>query len=113
MNVEPMTILAEQTHRYPDKNRPTTGIDTRVEHSFSSHARSGQGNHKETDSRSTGTACSDSSRTIVRPEAIRDPLLRTIDDIVITVARSSGGDIGHVGARYIRISILVRSSQIG
>lgn len=97
MKVEPVARLANSAAEVC-MLRLTTRIDTRVEHSSASHPFSRQGNNKQADARPAGTTRPHRSRAIISPESIGNPLLRSIDNVMIAPALGRGLDIRDIGA---------------
>lgn len=74
----------------------TTGIDARVVHPLASNSRSFQRNHKQADSTFARSSSPDSSRAVIGPDAVGDPFLRSIHNVVIPLSRHSGLDICNI-----------------
>ena len=78
----------------------TTGVDTGVVHPPAGNPRRFQRNHQQANSSPPRTTSPDSRRAEVSPEAIGNPLLRAIDNKMISIARGSRFDIRDIRTSY-------------
>ena len=72
--------------------------DTRIEHLSGRDTLDFERNNQEWDASCPGSSCPDSCCNVVGPDAVRDPLLAAIDDVVIAVPYRSRLDIGYIRA---------------
>jgi hypothetical protein len=72
---------------------PTTSVHTRVVHTLASHAFLFERYDQDADSFSSRASSTYGSSAVIGPNTISNPLLGSIDDVVISFSPRRGGNI--------------------
>lgn len=78
----------------------TRGVDTGVVHTARGDTWRFEGNDEEGDTGGSSTTSTDGGSAIVGPDAVSDPFLRSVYNVVITFADGSGFDACNVGTGW-------------
>ena len=102
MKVEPEYTSAYTSSSKCHKLSLTTSIHSRIMHPLTSNPRCFQGDDQQADTPFARPSGPNSSRAIISPDTIGNPLLRAIDYIMISLPLRSGLNIRNVRPSYMK-----------